>query len=58
MDIDDNLPSASQTDETKEHKNTPTHMEEEPERIDLGDVDILALELACHQKAYDKIPLR
>ena len=31
-------------------------MEEEPERIDLGDLDILGSETACHQKAYDKIP--
>lgn len=56
MEIDDNLPLASQTDETKEGKNPPTHMEEEPESIDLGDVDILALELACHQRLTTRFP--
>ena len=60
MDIDGNLPSPSHSQLVKYTNDTtmPTHMEEELETIDLGDLDILALELACHRKAFDKIPLR
>lgn len=34
-----------------------SHMEEEPESFDLGDLDILNLEQAC-KKEFDKIPDR
>ena len=50
--------SSSQSNESKDDKNKPTYMEEELESIDLDDLEILALELACHQKDYDKIPNR
>ena len=33
-------------------------MEEEPERIDIRDLDIRGLEQACKTKNYDKIPER
>ena len=32
------------------------HMEEEPESIDLGGLDILELEQVCRNKDYEKIP--
>lgn len=59
MDIDNNLPSPSYSQLVKYTSDTtmPTHMEEEPKSSDLGDLDILAVELDCHQKAFDKIPL-
>jgi len=36
----------------------PKHMEEEPESIDIGDLDIFSLEQAFKRKEFDKIPDR
>ena len=58
MKIDGYPPSASQSNESRDDNNKPTYMEEEPESIDLGELEILALELSCHQRNYDKIPNR
>lgn len=39
-----------------EDMNQPQVMDEEPERFDLGGLDILELEAACKKKEFDKIP--
>lgn len=39
-----------------EERNETKNMEEEPESIDLGDLDIIGLEQVCKTKSYDKIP--
>lgn len=44
--------------ETIEERSEAQHMEEEPESIDMRDLDILGLEQACKTKEYDKIPKR
>ena len=36
----------------------PSHMEEEPESIDMGELDIFGLEQACKKKEYEKITTR
>lgn len=42
--------------ETTEESSGAQHMEEEPESIDIRDLDIFGLEQACKKKEYDKIP--
>ena len=52
------LQNFKDTKENTEERNETLNMEEEPESIDIGDLDILGLEQACKTKNYDKIPER
>ena len=58
MEIDGTLALIPHQNTDKAKQNAPTHMDEEPNSIDMGDLDILALEAACHQREYNKIPPR
>lgn len=59
MEIYEKTPQAAQEEVFKVEMNQPTHMEEEePESIDVGDLHIIAMEMACKNKEYDKIPPR
>ena len=46
------------TDGSTAEGSHPSHMEEEPESIDMGELDIFGLEQACKKKEYDKITTR
>lgn len=58
LEVDNSQPDLSRATETTEDISDTHHMEEEPESIDIGDLDILDLEQACKTKNYDKIPER
>ena len=58
MESDSDLALSVHQQPRKEDQAQPTHMEEEPESIDLGDLDILGLETACRQKDFSTIPPR
>ena len=58
MEIDGLLQDNTPTSGSVPEESQSSHMEEEPESIDIGDLDILGLEQACKQEAYDKIPHR
>jgi len=55
MEVDNSQLDLSRATETTEDISDTHHMEEEPESIDIGDLDILGLEQACKTKNYDKI---
>jgi len=50
--------STKKSKETEEVFPEPQLMEEDPENIDIGELDILSLELACKTDNFDKIPDR
>jgi len=55
----DNLQFDSRiSEELTEELNEYQHMEEEPKRIDIGELEILGLEHACRTKFFNKIPDR
>jgi len=58
MDVDNEQTAFKDAKENTEERNETQNMEEEPESIDIGDLDILGLEQACKTKNYDKIPER
>jgi len=58
MEVDNEKTALKDTNENIEEINETQNMEEEPESIDIGDLDILGLEQACKTKSYDKIPER
>jgi len=58
MEVDILQQETTFTTETIEERSEAQHMEEEPESIDIGDLDIFVLEQACRKKEFDKIPER
>lgn len=58
MELDIALALSMQQPSKEEDQNTPIHMEEEPESVDLEGLDILKLEAACRQKEYSNIHTR
>jgi len=58
MDVDNAQCTSKHATETTEERSEFQHMEEEPESIDIGDLDILGLEQACKTNNYDNIPER
>jgi len=55
MDVDNMQPANTAITDTTKERSEAQHMEEEPESIDIGDLDILGLEQTCKTKEYDKI---
>jgi len=55
MDVDSMQQETTTVAKTTVERNEAQHMEEEPESIDIRDLDILGLEQACKKKEYDKI---
>jgi len=55
MDVDNMQPTNTAITDTTKERSEAQHMEEEPESIDIGDLDILGLEQTCKTKEYDKI---
>jgi len=58
MDIDNFQQEPNAYTEDLVERSEPKHMEEEPESIVIGDLDILGLEQACRNKEFYKIPDR
>jgi len=58
MDIDNLLTDPLKTNHHMDESCQQSHMDEEPESFDLGDLDISSLEQACKKKEFDKIPDR
>lgn len=58
MEIDASLAISNHQRSDEEEQHNPTHMEEEPESVDLGGLDILKLESACRQKDFSEIHSR
>lgn len=58
MEIDPSLALSIHQRSDEEEQNKPIHMEEEPESVYLGGLDILKLEAACRQKEFSDIPPR
>lgn len=58
MEIDASLAINNHQRSDEEEQHNPTHMEEEPESVDLGGLDILKLESACQQKDFSEIHSR
>jgi len=56
MEIDAALALSIHQKSNEEDQNTPIHMDEEPESVDLEGLDILRLEAACRQKEFNAIP--
>lgn len=56
MEVDNPAPSSKAVEETAEDNQEPQLMEEDPENIDIGELDILGLEQACKSRKFDKIP--
>jgi len=56
MDIDNLLTDPLKTNHHMDESSQQSHMEEEPESFDLGDLDIFSLEQACKKKEFNKIP--
>lgn len=56
MEVDTPSIHTKSTATTPEDMDQPQMMDEEPESIDLGGLDILELEAACKKKEFDRIP--
>jgi len=58
MDIDSFSSDPTKITNSMPENSQHSHMDEEPESFDLGDLDIFGLEQACRKKEFDKIPTR
>ena len=58
MEVDNPAPSSKTVEVTSKDYQEPQLMEEDPENIDIGELDILGLEQACKTGNFDKIPDR
>lgn len=58
MEVDNTAPSPRTAAETTEDLQESQYMEEDPENINIGKLDILGLEQACKTRNFDKIPDR
>lgn len=56
MEVDAALALSTHQKLNKEEQNIPIQMDEEPESVDLGGLDILRLETACQYKEFSVIP--
>lgn len=56
MEVDNPEPSSKTLKGREEPSQEPQIMEEDPENIDIGELDILGLEQACKTGNFDKIP--
>jgi len=56
MDLDAALALSLQEGHPEDFQDIPSNMEEDPETVSLDGLDILTLEAACKQKAYNAIP--
>jgi len=58
MEVDIPAPSSKTVEVTSKDYQEPELMEEDPENINIGELDILGLEKACKTGNFDKIPDR